>query len=160
MKHTNLTTTFAAAFAALTISAMPLFAADTIETKWNQVCRVADGRELIVTTANGDTIQGYCISVDVDGVGVRTKTGQITHIARTTLARLQIHRSKGNNLGSLGKGVHNGLKYGFDSLFSPEALLGAIAIPATLGWGAVSTPFCILGDLRDKLTGTQEIRII
>ena len=131
MKHTNLTTTFAAVFAALTISAMPLFAAGAIETKWNQVCRVADGRELIVTTANGDTVEGYCISVDVDGVGVRTKTGQVTRIARTTLARLQVHRSKGNNLSSLGKGVHGGLKYGFDSLLSPEALLGAVAIPAT-----------------------------
>jgi len=160
MKYTNLTTAFAATFAVLTISAIPLFAADSIETKWNQICRAADGRELIVTTANGDTVEGYCISVDVDGVGVRTKTGQVTHIARTTLARLQVHRSKGHNLSSLGKGVHGGLKYGFDSLLSPEALLGAVAIPATLAWGAVSTPFCILGDLRDKLTGTQEIKVI
>ena len=160
MKYTNLTTAFAATFAVLTISAIPLFAADSIETKWNQICRAADGRELIVTTANGDTVEGYCISVDVDGVGVRTKTGQVTHIARTTLARLQVHRSKGHNLSSLGKGVHGGLKYGFDSLLSPAALLGAVAIPATLAWGAVSTPFCILGDLRDKLTGTQELKVI
>jgi len=139
---------------------LPLLAANPIETQWNQVCRVADGREMIVTTASGETVQGYCISVDVDGVGIRTRDGQIKHVARTALARLRVHGARGHQLSSLGKGVHDGLKFGVDALLSPEAVLGAVAIPATLAWGAVSTPFCILGDLRDKLSGTREIKPI
>jgi len=160
MKHTKLTTTFALAFAALAITATPLLADDTIKTPWNQVCRAANNREMIVTTASGETVEGYCISVDVDGVGVRTKTGQVKHIARTTLARLQVRRANGHNLSALGKGVHDGLKFGVNALLSPEAMLGVVAIPATLTWGAVSTPFCILGDLRDKLAGSQEIKLL
>lgn len=160
MKHTRFNTIFAATFAAITISSLPLLAADSIETNWNQVCRVADGRELIVKTANGDTVEGYCVSVDVDGLGVKTKDGQIKHIARTALARLDVQRSKGHQLSALGKGVHDGLKFGFDSLLSPAALVGVVTIPATLAWGAVSTPFCILGDLKYKASGTQQIKPI
>jgi hypothetical protein len=33
-----------------------------------------------------------------------------------------------------------------------------VAIPATLAWGAVSAPFCLLGDLKAKLKGMQEIK--
>ena len=146
--------------AALTFSSLSVHAADPIQTQWNQVCRVTNGRELIVTTTNGDTVQGYCISIDVDGVRVRTKDGKVARIARTALARLEMRRSKGHQLSSLRNDMHEGLKFGFDRLLSPLAPVGLVVVPGTLAWGAVAAPFCLLGDLNDKLAGKREIKLI
>jgi hypothetical protein len=159
MKHFELKTLLAGTLAAVAVSSLPLLAADPIETPWNQVCRVANGRELVLTTANGGTVQGYCISIDVNGIGVRTKDGQVSRIARTALARLEMRRSKGRQLSSLRKEMHDGLKFGFDSLLSPLAPVGLVVVPGTLVWGAVATPFCFLGDLKYKATGKQEIKL-
>jgi hypothetical protein len=156
MTHTQLGTILAA----LTFSSLALHAADAIETKWTDLCGVSSGHELTITTAGGETVHGYCISLDVDGMRVRTQDGKVKRIARTTLARLEMSRQKGHQLSSLGKGMHNGLKFGFDSLFSPVAPVGLVAIPGTLAWGAVSAPFCILGDLNERLAGKREIKVL
>lgn len=158
MTHNQRNTLFALTLAAATLSSQPLHAAAAIETPWNQVCRVADGHELLVTTANGGTVEGYCVSVDVNGIGVGTKDGRVVQVARKALSRLEIRRSKGHQLSSLRKGMHDGLQFGFNSLLSPLAPVGMVAVPATLAWGAIATPFCVLGDLKAKLTGNQEIR--
>jgi hypothetical protein len=160
MKHIELKTILVVTLAAVMVPSPPLHAADPIETHWNQVCRVANGRELVVTTANGDTVEGYCISIDVDGIRVKTKDGQVTRIARTALARLEMRRSKGRQLSSLRKEMHEGLKFGFGSLLSPLAPVGLVVVPGTLVWGAVATPFCLLGDLKYKAAGKREIKPI
>ena len=160
MRHTHLKV-FIAMILAVTVSSPSLFAADdSVETQWNQVCRVANGRDIVATTSTGEIVQGYCLSIDVNSIGIRTSDGKVAKIARSTLKRLEVHRSKGHQLSSLGKGVHNGLKFGFDSLLSPLAPLGLVTLPATLVWGAVATPFCVLGDLKDKASGKQQIKVI
>jgi hypothetical protein len=142
---------------AVAISSAPLYAGDTIEVPWNQLCRQANFHELAVTTTTGETVEGYCMMIDVNQVSIDVN-GNPVKVARANIARLLI-LPQGHQLRSLGKGVRGGLSYGFNALLSPSAVMGAIAIPGTLAWGAVSTPFCILGDLRAKLTPKKEIRI-
>jgi len=139
---------------------MPLRAADTVETNWNQVCRVSHGRELLLTTATGDQVRGSCFSVDVDELGVKTKSGQVTRIARTALARIEMASSRGRRLHALGNAMHDGLKFGAKTLFSPMAPIGLVALPGTLAWGAIAAPFCALGDLEDPGSARQEIKLI
>jgi hypothetical protein len=141
----------------LAISSVPLYAGDTIDIPWNQLCRQANFHELAVTTTTGETVEGYCMMIDVNQVSVNVN-GNPVKIARASIVRL-LMTSRRHNLKSLGKGVRDGLRYGFDPLLSPSALAGAMAIPSTLVWGAVSAPFCVLGDLRAKLSHNKEIRI-
>jgi hypothetical protein len=136
----------------------PLSAAEPISVQWNEVCRVANRHELVATTSAGEAIEGFCMQIDVNNLTVSTTDHRVVKIARNTLSKLEMHRANGHQLRSLGDGVRGGLKWGFDSLLSPSMLLGAVAIPATLAWGAVSTPFCLLGDLKAKLEGMQEIK--
>jgi hypothetical protein len=34
-----------------------------------------------------------------------------------------------------------------------------VVIPATVAWGAMAAPFCLLGDLADSGPETQEIKV-
>jgi hypothetical protein len=142
---------------AVAILSLPLYAGDTIEVPWNQLCRQTNFHEVAITTTTGETVEGYCMMIDVNQVSINVN-GNPVKIARANIARL-LMTPRGHNLKSLGKGVRGGLSYGFNALLSPSAVLGAIAIPGTLAWGAVSTPFCVLGDLRAKLSHSKEIRI-
>jgi hypothetical protein len=56
--------------------------------------------------------------------------------------------------------VHKGLAEGVNELLSPLAIGGIVMIPSTLAWGAVSLPFCLLGDLKAKIGGTKDIKPI
>ena len=155
MKHIPLK---ALSFLTLVASALPVSAAEPIVVPWNEVCRTAAGHDLVVTTAAGEKLEGYCYSIDVNTIAVGTKERGVVKIARTALSRIEMQRAKGHQIASLGKGVHKGLKDGFDALLSPLAPAGIVMIPGTLAWGAVAAPFCIIGDLRAKANGTQEIR--
>jgi hypothetical protein len=142
------------------LSTLPLRAGDALEVQWNKVCQVANGHELLVRTAAGDTVQGICLSVNVDEMAVRTKDNKIVRVARSTMSRLDMYRSPNHQLRSLGKGMHAGLKEGSRELLSPKAVAGIAMIPGTLAWGAISAPFCALGDLKSKLEGTRQIKPI
>ena len=141
------------------VTALPLtlYASDPISVPWDQVCRVSTGHELLATTASGDTVEGFCVGIDVNEITVRTNDRKVVKIARNTLSRLEMHRGNGHQFRSLRAGVYGNLKWGFDALLSPRMLAGAVAIPGTLAWGAVTTPFCLLGDLKAKVIGMREI---
>lgn len=131
----------------LTLS-IPLFAADTIEVPWSQLCREANFHELSITTTTGETVDGYCMGIDVNQISIGFD-GKAKRVARASVARL-LMRGQGHQLRSLGKGVRGGLSYGLNALLSPQAVVGAVAIPATL------RP---LGDLKAKQTPNEEITI-
>jgi hypothetical protein len=161
MKHIKFTSLRFLTLSILAVSSPLLHAAEPRTVRWNDVCRVTNGRQLTITTTNGGIVDGYCISVDVDEIAVTTKDRGIVKIARTAFSRIQMsHRSKGHQLSSLHKGMHEGLRQGLGWLLSPQAPLGMVAVPATLAWGAVAAPFCVLGDLKDKMTAGEEIRVI
>ena len=150
----------AAVLLAPLLSTLPLRADDALEVQWNKVCQVAYGRELLVRTANGEMVRGVCLSVNVDAMMVRTRDNKVVRVARGALSRLEMYRSPSHQLRSLGKGMHTGLREGFRELLSPEAVAGMVLIPGTVAWGAVSAPFCALGDLKAKLDGTRQIKPI
>lgn len=130
-----------------------------LETHWENVCAVSSGKQLIVTTETGETVEGYCVSVDVNKIGIRTIDQRFVQVARSTLRKIEMRRPKEHQLASLGRGVKKGLHEGTRQLFSPMAIGGMIVIPATLAWGAVSTPFCILGDLFAPQERRREIKV-
>jgi hypothetical protein len=150
------------------LGTVPLHAADHVEAHWTDVCKVAGDKALTITTADGATVEGFCVSIGVDQISIRTKDQRLVNVARSALSRIDMHlhlsSTRGHELRSLGHGMRVGLSHGVGWLFSPSALMGMVAIPSTLAWGAVSAPFCAIGDLADKLSGPpasqREIRVI
>jgi hypothetical protein len=162
MTHTILASIRFLSLSAVIVSGLPLCAADEIQVHWNEVCRAAAGNRLTIKTVNGDTVDGYCLSINVDEIAVTTKDQQVVRVARRALSRIDVQRSKndGHQLSALGRNVQKGLRQGFEWLLSPYAPLGIVAVPATVAWGAVAAPFCLLGDLTHKASRTREIKVI
>ena len=137
----------------------PLHAADNINARWSDLCRVASGRQLNITTSDGKTVSGACSSTDADGLSL-TSNQQVIKIARATLTRIQMYQpGNGHHLADLGDGMAKSFRRGFGWLFSPAAVLGLVTIPATVAWGAVSAPFCLLGDMGDEGPITQDVKV-
>jgi hypothetical protein len=160
MKHITAKSNLVAAL--LAAISLPLAASANerpIEVPWQQVCNTSYGQQLILTTETGETIQGYCVSIDVNKIGVRTPDQRVVQIARSTLSKLEMKRPRTHQLASLGKGVRHELHEGVKILFSPMAPGGLILIPGTLAWGAVAAPFCILGDLFAPPEQIHEIKV-
>jgi hypothetical protein len=163
MKHTNFSL-----FRILTLSAalawtFPLHAApgnsDVIHSHWGNLCSVAGGRELSVTTSDGKTIQGTCTSTSDTELALRANQ-RVVKIARSTLSRIQMYQpGSGHHLADLGKDMSKSFKTGFGWLFSPAAALGLVTIPVTVAWGAVAAPFCLLGDLGQDGPTTRDIKV-
>ena len=136
----------------------PLRAAD-VQARWDNLCRVAGVHQLNVTTLDGKTVSGSCTSTDADGLSL-TANQRVVKIARATLTRIQMYQpGNGHHLADLGDGMSKSFKRGFGWLFSPAAPLGLVAIPATVAWGAVAAPFCLLGDMGDNGPTTQDIKV-
>ena len=154
MKHIQLKTALA-----LALIPASLFASDETQVQWNGICAAAQGRELAITTSDGAVVTGYCASIDVKEITIRTLDNRMVKVGRTVMSRLSVHQYKGHQLKSLRHGVHKGLKSGWDNLLSVAAVWGMIQIPATLAWGATALPFCALGDLRANLSGEQPIKV-
>ena len=135
----------------------PLHAAD-LQAHWNDLCHVAANRQLSVTTTDGRTVNGSCASSDADGLSL-TANQRVIKIARSTLTRIQLYQpGSGHHLADLGKGMSKSFRMGFGWLFSPAAPLGLVVIPATVAWGAVAAPFCLLSELGDEPV-TQDIKV-
>jgi hypothetical protein len=150
------------AVAAVMAWTLPLHAAGPIEVRWTKVCEVAGGHQLTITTVNGDTVDGYCLSINVDQIAVTAENRRVVTIARAALSRIEMSRSRNTHhqLRSLGRGMRTGLRQGTDWLLSPCAPLGLVVVPGTLAWGAIAAPFCLLGDLKNKVVGKQEIKVL
>jgi hypothetical protein len=138
---------------------LPLHAADEIHARWIDLCRVAGRYQLNVTTSDGNTVSGSWVSTDADELSLNTQQ-RVINIARSTLSRIQMYQpGNGRRLADLGDGMSKSFRRGFGWLFSPAAPLGLVAIPATVAWGAVAAPFCLLGDLGDNGPVMQEIKV-
>ena len=136
----------------------PLQAAD-LQISWNNLCHVTGTHQLNVTTSDGKTVSGTCGSTLGDELSL-TVNQRAIKIARSTLTRIQMYDpGNGHHLADLGDGLSKSFKKGFGWLFSPAAPLGLIAIPATVAWGAVSAPFCLLGDMGSNGPTTEDIQL-
>jgi hypothetical protein len=167
MKHSTLAKFRLVSLSAMLLGALPLHAADAIEANWIEVCRVANQHTLTVTTADGATVEGVCLAIDVTQISIQTKDQRVVKVARSALSRIDMSKlrgSKGHELRALGHGLRVGLRQGSDWLFSTSAPLGIVTIPGTLAWAAISAPFCALSDLHEKITHEaekkQQIKVI
>jgi len=161
MKHIQLASIrFLPLGAVLAVCSPLLHAADAIEVRWSEVCSVARGRQLIISTTNGDVVYGNCMSINVDAIAISSIDHRVVRIARNTLARIQMRETTGPQLASLGRGVRSSLKQGVGFLFSPLAPVGIVQVPGTLAWGAVAAPFCLLRDLTQRAPHDREIKVL
>ena len=156
----------------LIFAALPLFASlsmpaqapypiqnDSIKTPWRNVCSVAGNRPLHIKTPTGD-VEGYCVSIDVDSITVRGKDNKIVTIGRTAYSKIMLVTGEPHPLRALGRGMRSSFRSGFRALFSPAAPIGLIQVPATVAWGAVSAPFCVLGELKSGHAEEREISVM
>lgn len=149
-------------FAAI-LTAFPLLAAGKegpIEARWTDVCRIANQRELTLKTRTGESVEGYCVAIDVNRVSIRSNGNAIIGVARSTLAKIEVTSHKDHQLRSLQRSVHHGLKWSVRNVLTPVAPVAIVSIPITLAWGASASPFCLLGDLLAIGSRKREIRII
>lgn len=161
MKHFQRNSVSALTLLAVTALPLQLNASNPIVVvPWSQVCQIAHGNELIVTTAAGDAVEGFCVQINVNEIAVTTADKKVVKIARNTVSRLDMHRSKTRQLKSLRDGMRGGLRWGIENLFSPWAPVGVVAIPVTLVWGVMAAPFCLMGDLKGHSAGLLEIKPI
>jgi len=159
MKHTIFFGIRLTMFWSVLAWALPAHAADDIHAHWNDLCHVAGNHQLNVTTTDGAITQGTCASTTDSEIAL-TANQRVVRIARSTLTRIQMYQpGNGHHLADLGDGMSKSFKRGFGWLFSPAAPLGLVTIPATVAWGAVSAPFCLLGDLGDNGPTTQDIKV-
>jgi len=137
-------------------------AAGPVTVDWNNVCRTAGGRELSLTTQAGEIVHGYCRSINVDEIALTTADQRVVKIARSALAHVRMRRAftKGHQLASLGRGMREGLLTGFKCLLTPAAPVAIVLVPGTLAWGVAAAPFCLLGDVSNKLAGSGEIKVL
>ena len=131
---------------------------------WDEICRVAENRQLSITTREGRIIEGRCVSVAADQIDLAAKEHRVITIARPNLARIRLVRdryAKRHALASLGKGMREGFRTGVQWLLSPAAPLGLVVIPGTAAWGVVAAPFCLLGELvRTRSVEIQELTVL
>jgi hypothetical protein len=160
MKH--LTTNTLMIFAALAGSAA-LRAQDSVELPLEGVCQYANGstspRTIQIKTSSGQTVEGVCFTTTVDEIQVKTPQGIVNiaraQLSRVTLVDIQAHHQLRHLFKHVGKGLDQSAK-----LIPTEAGLGGlIGIPAILAYGAVATPFCLLGDIIGY-TKTTEVKIL
>jgi hypothetical protein len=148
---------FSLALCALAVST-PLPAAD-LQARWTELCHVAGTRQLNVTTSDGKTVSGICGSTTADELSLNNKQ-LVVRVARATLTRIEMYDpGTGHHLADLGNGMSKSFQQGFRWLFSPAAALGLVTIPATVAWGAVAAPFCLLGDMGSDGPSTHEIKL-
>src|SRR5262252_3514205 len=106
----------AVAFSAAMVLSWQLRAADSqtrpMEVQWKQLCGAADGHLLKITTSTGETVEGYCMSITVDEVSIRTEDHHVTKLAHAALSRITMRRAKGRQLRALGKVMKHGFKEG------------------------------------------------
>jgi hypothetical protein len=163
MKHTSFSQLCCLIFSAALAWTLPLHAApddnDVIHARWGDLCYVAGGQQLSVTTRDGKTIKGTCASTTGGEIALTTNQ-RVVKIARSTLTRIQMYQpGSGHHLADLRKGMSKSFRTGFGWLLSPAAPLGLVAIPATVAWGAVAAPFCLLGDLGRDGPTTHDIKV-
>jgi len=162
MKNIHASRTHFLALASVIVCSLPLCAADPVQVPWNQLCKKAMGNQLKITTADGATVDGFCMSITVDEVAISTENQKVVKVARTALSKIQMHRGleQQHPLKALGKGLRTGFLAGFGLLFTPAAPAGIVLLPATAAWGVVAAPFCALGELKNKLDGPREVKVI
>jgi hypothetical protein len=162
MKHIPFLKIFLLPISALFAFALPAHADNAIQVHWSEVCRVAGGNELSIKTVDGKSVDGYCLDVDVDEMQVSNKAGAVVKIARAAFSKIEMRRpSQEQQFTTLRKMVGDALKLEAKWILSPEAPLGIAALPVTVAWGIVATPFCLIQDLaHNESNHKQQIRII
>jgi len=144
---------------AIAISLAALHGATVKEVPWTSICN-ANGPKLRVTTADGRHLQGSCTVVEKDTIVFEIGKGQSMLLERSNIAKVEISPRRQRQLTELRQTLGRELSGSVKDLFTPMAPLALVAIPAELAWGAISTPFCAIGDLLQEDDAVREVNPI
>lgn len=142
------------------VGALSLRAQVPVDVRWQDVCHVTENQRLTITKTDGANVEGYCISVTANEILLRTEHHQLMKIARGGWTKISAQRGSGHELRTLHRHVHGALRHELGDLLTESGPLQMAAIPPTLAWGIAAAPFCALGDLRSKIRGAYEIRVM
>ena len=56
-----------------------------IDARWTDVRRIANQHELTLKTRTGESVEGYCVAIDVNRVSIRSNGNAIIGVARSTI---------------------------------------------------------------------------
>ena len=142
---------------AVLVCATQAHAAPAIEIPWTSVCLVSTGKRLLVTKTDGGTADGYCASTTNDELAL-TRAGGDVRVARAAILRLRMVRPWKSRLWTFWKEQGRLIGGSFEVLVlgSDYFWLGFIAVPATIGWGAIATPYYLAVDAVDLFAERQQ----
>jgi hypothetical protein len=140
---------------AVLVCAAQAYAAPAIEAPWTSLCLVSNGKRLLVTKTDGTTLDGYCASTTNDELALTRNAGEV-RVARAAISRLRMVRPRKRRLWEFWKDQGPLIGGSFEILGSEAWAWGLMAVPATIGWGAIATPYYMAVDLLDLFAERQQ----
>lgn len=127
-----------------------------VRVEWTDVCKAAAG-DPVTVEADGKTLTGFCTSVTVEELVLRTRENRLVTIARSKLSRILATHATSSGLVALRDQTGSNLRSTLRTIFSPSAVTGLVRLPFVVGYSAVALPFCALHDLFHR-SDTREIK--
>jgi hypothetical protein len=161
MKHTTTFSTRFVLLSAVFCCNLSLDAAVPVKSRWTNLCNLAHNQRLTLTVNDPQAkkISGACMSVKEDEISIQTENGSVT-VSRSSVKRITMRGPRTHHaLRELVRTLLEGVNFSVEALVSPHPIIGVLAFPATVAWGAASLPFDALGDLSALLGFGREITI-
>ena len=144
------------AIVTLFLCPLSLVADNSIKTRWEQLCTAVGGRRLSISTVQGETVQGKCMSTDATTVRLNQGAGQVVSVERTGIKQITA------------KDPHHALSLIW------EYCLGAITVleytpigpplafilaPVVATGGVIASPIALLLDLFE-VSGRERVEVL
>jgi len=132
-------------------ASLPLLAGDPIKTQWQQLCTTTAGRQITISTSDGNTVRGTCTATSPTALTVRESTEQIRTVERSAVTRISMNgaQPRRHYFLNLHKNVGSALEYEAQGIPTPLAPFAIAAMPVTIAGGWVASPFALIFDLFD-----------
>jgi len=140
---------------------LPLLAGAPISTQWDQLCSRTAGRQLSVSTADGKTVQGRCMSTYATTLRLTQGPGLTKDVERSEIKQIIMNApARVHHFLKLHKGILERLGAQADGLSTPVAPLALAAMPVTIAGGVFASPFALVRDLFEASREVSPTEII
>jgi len=141
--------------AALTLFLCPpsLLADNSIQTRWEQLCSASGGRKLSISTLDGKTIHGKCVSTDATELRLNLGSDNVVSVERSAIKQIT---ARDHHLA-----LATVWGYCFVAMIATAYTawpLDIVVAPIAVGAGVVASPFALMLDLFE-LTSDDNIEI-
>lgn len=133
--------THLSAILSLFLCPISLLAENSVKTQWDQLCSASGGHKLSISTIDGKTVQGKCVSTDAITLRLN-RGGNVVSVDRATIKQITA------------KDPHRALAsvwaYCFGAILVTTYIawpLTVVVAPFAVGAGAAASPFAFVLDL-------------